>query len=257
MSIELRNVSYTYLPNSIYKKEALKDISFKIDDGEYVGIMGDTGSGKSTLVDILAGLVSPSSGEVLIDNKRVGVVFQFPEKQLFASSVKKDVAFGLNNLNLSEKKREIRVKEVIERFGFDYELIKDKSPLEFSYGEKRNLAIAGVSVSRPDVLILDETFAGLDLRSKKFLEGLLRDLNKEGVTIVLISHSGNIIGNNVRRLVYLDDGKKVYDGSVTNFLDLDEDVLKLSKLLKKRGFVSNLTIDYEELLADLLGSFYE
>lgn len=245
MSFELINVSYVYMP----KREALKNINLKIEDGEFIGIMGDTGSGKSTLVDILASLIKPSSGKIISDNKRVGVVFQFPEKQLFESSVKKDVSFGLD---IEEK----RVKEVLEELGFNYESIKDKSPLEFSGGEKRKIALAGVLVSRPDVLILDETFVGLDLNGREFLINLLNDLNKKGVTIILVSHDGNIIGDNVKRLIYLKDGEIIYDDSPLNvFLNIDEiknDVLSLSHLLKKNAYISSLTIDYEELLKEII-----
>ena len=245
MSFELKDISYAYSP----KNEALKNINLKIEDGEFIGIMGDTGSGKSTLVDILAGLIKPSSGKIISNNKRVGVVFQFPEKQLFESSVKKDVSFGLD---IDEKS----VKEVLEELGFDYELIKDRSPLEFSGGEKRKIALAGVLVRKPDVLILDETFVGLDLNGREFLINLLNDLNKRGVTIILVSHDGNIIGDNVRRLIYLKDGGIIYDDSPLNvFLSLKEiknDVLSLSYLLKENGFVSSLTIDYKELLEGII-----
>ena len=245
MSFELKDVSYTYPP----KNEALKNINLKIEDGEFIGIMGDTGSGKSTLVDILSGLIKPSSGKIISNNKRVGVVFQFPEKQLFESSVKKDVSFGLDI-------KEEKVKEVLEELGFDYELIKDRSPLEFSGGEKRKIALAGVLVRKIDVLILDETFVDLDLDGREFLINLLNDLNKKGVTIILVSHDGNIIGNNVNRLIYLRDGEIIYDDSPLNiFLNVDEiknDVLSLSYLLKEKGIVSSLTIDYEELLEGII-----
>ena len=174
MSIRLDNVSFTYLKNTSYETKALDNVSLEIKDGEFVGIIGETGSGKSTLLDIIAGLNSPTEGKVSVEG-RVGVVFQFVEKQLFESTVYKDVGFSIGELSNDEKEK--RIRETLEYLDFNYEKVKDMSPFEFSIGEKRKIAIAGVLVSRPDILILDEVFAGLDYDGKKSLINILNDLN--------------------------------------------------------------------------------
>lgn len=208
MSIELRNVSFTYLKTI----KALENINLKIEDGDFVGIIGKTGSGKSTLLDILASLVKPTSGKLnYVGLKRddIGVIFQFVEKQLFESTVEKDVGFILKNKGIKD---EGQIREVLEYLGFNYSDIKDKSPLEFSIGEKRKIAIAGVLVGKPKVLILDEAFAGLDKDGKDSLIKILLKLNKEGTTIIMISHSSDVICEYAKRVIILKDGSIYKDG---------------------------------------------
>ena len=208
MSIELRNVSFTYLKTI----KALENINLKIEDGEFVGIIGKTGSGKSTLLDILASLVKPTSGQLnYVGLKRddIGVIFQFVEKQLFESTVEKDVGFILKNKGVKD---EGQIREILEYLGFNYSDIKDKSPLEFSIGEKRKIAIAGVLVGKPKVLILDEAFAGLDKDGKDSLIKILQKLNKEGTTIIMISHSSDVICEYAKRVIILKDGSIYKDG---------------------------------------------
>ena len=243
MSIRLDNVSFTYLKNTSYETKALDNVSLEIKDGEFVGIIGETGSGKSTLLDIIAGLNSPTEGKVSVEG-RVGVVFQFVEKQLFESTVYKDVGFSIGELSNDEKEK--RIRETLEYLDFNYEKVKDMSPFEFSIGEKRKIAIAGVLVSRPDILILDEVFAGLDYDGKKSLINILNDLNLRGTTIILISHSADIICECATRTVVLKDGTIYKDGKSSEVLkDYDFYIPRLSKRL-------NLScIKYSELLEEI------
>ncbi len=242
MSIELKDVSYTYLKSTSYKQCALNNINLRINDGEYIGIVGKTGSGKSTLLDIISGLVKADKGEVIydgIDRSDIGVIFQFVEKQLFETTVEKDVSFVLRNKGIKD---ENRVKEIIEYMDFDYESIKDKSPLEFSIGEKRKIAIAGVLVANPKYLILDEPLASLDYDGKNHLIKVLNDLHLKGTTIIIISHSSDIICELVDRVIVLDNGKIIADGKPI----LDSNISKLSKKLNIKN-----CIKYDDLLNEI------
>ncbi|MDE6659240.1 MAG: ATP-binding cassette domain-containing protein, partial [Eubacterium sp.] len=180
MQIELKSVSYTYAPNTAYSAPAVSDVSLKINEGEFVGIMGKTGCGKSTLLQIMAGLLDADEGNVFLfdedinakgyDRRKlrnnIGVLFQFPDYQLFETTVFRDVAFGLKHSGLKKSEIETAVKNAIECVGLDYEKIKDKSPLSFSGGEKRKIAIAGVLAVQPKIILLDEPIAGLDPLSR-------------------------------------------------------------------------------------------
>lgn len=209
MSIELKDVSFTYLKTI----KALNNVNLKIEDGEFIGIVGETGSGKSTLLDIIASLVKPASGKLIYNGLKredIGVIFQAVEKQLFESTVEKDVDFILKNKGIKDTGQ---IKEILEYLGFDYEKVKDKSPLEFSVGEKRKIAIAGVLVGKPKVLLLDEAFAGLDKDGKELLLKILVELNKQGTTIILISHSLDIICEYANRVIILKEGQIYKDGN--------------------------------------------
>lgn len=225
MFIELNSVSYTYSPDSPYSAKALDNVSLKINKGEFVGIMGQTGCGKSTLVQLIAGLIQPDSGTVLFDGadihakkynrqslrQRIGLVFQFPEYQLFESTVARDVAFALKHAGLGKSEVQKRVHEALTAVGLDYDSIKDKSPLGFSGGEKRKIAIAGVLVSRPECLILDEPIAGLDpLGRAEFLQ-LLDRLNRSGTTIILISHNTDVLAEHAQRILVMENGHVLRD----------------------------------------------
>ena len=248
MSIELKDISYTYLKNTSYKQSALNNINLTINDGEYIGIVGKTGSGKSTLLDILSGLVKPDKGEVInrgIDRSDIGVIFQFVEKQLFETTVEKDVGFALKNRGIKDK---TKIKEVIEYMGFDYEEVKDKSPLEFSIGEKRKIAIAGVLVTSPKYLILDEPFASLDYDGKSQLIKMLNDLHLKGTTIIIISHSIDIICELTDRVIVLDNGKIISDKETKTSLN-GYDGGYISKLANKLNIANCLK--YEDLLNEI------
>ena len=252
MSIELNNVSYTYLKNSAYESKALDNINLRIEDGEFVGIVGKIGSGKSTLLDIIASFSKPDKGSVKVNGK-VGVVFQFIEKQLFESTVYKDVGFGIRNM--PKDKQDSLIKEVLEYLGFNYDEVKDKSPFEFSIGEKRKLALAGVLISKPDILILDEVFSGLDFDSKSSLLKILTDLNAKGTTIILISHNNDIICEYTNRVIVLKEGGLYLDGKTSDIFSKYVEELNVGYIpnlishLNKRGFIIDKNIiKYEELL---------
>lgn len=221
MSIIFEKVSFTYMRNSPYEKIALKNASFEINKGEIVGLIGHTGSGKSTLIQHLNGLLLPSEGRVLIDGidtkikksgdirKKVGLVFQYPEYQLFEETVKKDIAYGPQNLGLSEKEIDFRVSEAVMNMEIDLELLY-KSPFELSGGQKRKVAIAGVLAMSPEILVLDEPAAGLDPHSKKHLFDLIKRIHKEkGITIILVSHNMTDVADLTERTIVLHKGEVV------------------------------------------------
>lgn len=227
MSIEVNHVSCRYAEKTPFETEALQDVSFRIEDGEFVGVMGHTGCGKSTLIQLIAGLLTPSDGHVLLDGadihalrynrsvlrKTVGLVFQYPEYQLFETTVEKDVAFALKHSSLGKEQIAERVKEALELLGFSYEDIRKKAPLSLSGGEKRRVAIAGVLAARPKLLLFDEPLAGLDpCGCQAFLE-LASSLNRKGVTIVMVSHSTDSLCEYAGRILVLHKGRLVADGT--------------------------------------------
>lgn len=266
MQIETKNLSFTYSPSS---KElataAIKEVSLVIEDGDFFGIIGHTGSGKSTFVQHLNGLIKiqKNSGKIIVGEfdlsdkkcdfkglrKRVGMVFQYPEYQLFAETVFDDVAFALKNFNegLSQKEIEDEVRSAMEFVGLNYKEYKDKSPFALSGGQKRRVAIAGVIVARPEVLILDEPVAGLDPQGKKDFIALLHHLKKNLVkTIVIVSHDMNLVSENCNKVAVFDKGRVVKVGSPKEIFLCDEKIeetglelpltAKLTKtLLEKEG----------------------
>lgn len=226
MSIEIRNVSFSYMENGRHEIKALKNISVHIGDGEFAGIMGQTGCGKSTLIQSIAGLLKPASGQIFIDGedinredydrgvlrKKVGIVFQYPEYQLFESTVEKDVAFALKNSGMSKSEIEARVRWALEVMGFAYDDIRKQSSLSLSGGEKRKVAIAGVLAAKPKILIFDEPIAGLDPYGRnEFLE-LVSKLNRKGVTILMVSHNTDCLCEYAQRILVLKSGMVVLDG---------------------------------------------
>ncbi|MCM1285900.1 MAG: ATP-binding cassette domain-containing protein [Acetobacter sp.] len=280
MSIELKSVSYTYSPNTPYSSKALDNISLTIDTGEYIGIIGKTGCGKSTLVQIIDGLINADSGSVLFDGqdinkksfdrsvlrKNIGMVFQFPEYQLFETTVEKDVAFALKHSRLSKTEIRCRVKESLEAVGFDYDKIKDKSPLSLSGGEKRRAAIAGVLVSKPNYLILDEAIAGLDPLGKTKFMDLIDRLNEMGTAIIMISHNTDIIAEHTSRVLLMNNGKILRDGKTTDVLS-DYDMLvksginpcqvsNIAEKLRNNGVqISDSTIKYNQLIEEICRTY--
>ncbi len=241
MQVKIENLSYSYGSKKL-KVKAVNDVSLEIKEGEFFGVVGHTGSGKSTLIQHLNGLikVQKDSGKVIVgeydltDKKcdfkglraKVGMVFQYPEYQLFAETVYEDVKFGLKNFypNLSEEEMEERIKSAIQTVGLDYEKIKEKSPFELSGGQKRRVAIAGVIVSRPEVLVLDEPVAGLDPTGKREFVSLLHSLHNDFVkTIIIVSHDMNLIAENCDRVAVLNKGNLVKVGTPKEvFMDKDK-----------------------------------
>lgn len=241
MIIKLENVNHVYSPNTPFEKKALDDVSLCINDGDFVGLIGHTGSGKSTLVQHLNGLLKPTSGKIIVDGRditskdtdlkeirqKVGLVFQYPEHQLFEETIYKDIAFGPKNLGLKEEEVEERVKKAMGLVGLDYERFKDRSPFELSGGQKRRVAIAGVLAMKPKVLILDEPTAGLDPRGRDEILGRLELLHKEGITIILVSHSMEDIAKLVNRIVVMHKGKVAMEGETREIFKQAEKLVQL------------------------------
>ena len=227
MSITIKNLTHKYNEGMPFEKTALKDINIEIKTGEFVGIIGHTGSGKSTLIQMFNGLIKPTMGQVLVNGEdinsdkvkkteirqKVGLVFQYPEYQLFEMTVREDVAFGPKNLGLSEEEVNERVHYALEAVGLD-ESYYEKSPFELSGGQKRRVAIAGVLAMKPETLILDEPTAGLDPKGRNELFGQLQKMHQElGLTIVLISHSMEDVARYAQKLIVLYKGKIAYEGT--------------------------------------------
>ena len=227
MSIEVRNLSHIYGEGTIFEQYALKNVNLTIGDGEFIGLIGHTGSGKSTLIQHLNGLLRASSGDILYNGEsiyregysmkelrsHVGLVFQYPEHQLFEVDVFSDVCFGPKNLGLSQEEAEARAREALTLVGLDESFYK-QSPFELSGGQKRRAAIAGVLAMKPEVLILDEPTAGLDPQGREDILGLVAKLHRErGMTVILVSHSMEDVARYVSRLVVMNHGEKVFDGT--------------------------------------------
>jgi len=227
MSIDVRNLNYVYGEGTSFESRALNGISFTIPDGQFLGIIGHTGSGKSTLIQHLNGLIKASSGDILYNGQsiyaegysmktlrqQVGLVFQYPEHQLFEETVLKDVCFGPKNQGLTPEECQERAREALALTGVSEDIF-DSSPFELSGGQKRRVAIAGVIATRPKVLILDEPTAGLDPRGRDDILRQIRKLHEDtGMAVVLVSHSMEDVAEYVERIIVLSDGELKYDGS--------------------------------------------
>ena len=227
MPIKLEGLSHTYQGGSPFQSTALHDVNLVIEDHDLLALIGHTGSGKSTLAQHLNGLLQPTSGRVLLDgqdinekssDKRalrfaVGLVFQYPEHQLFEETVKKDIGFGPRNMGLGEAEVDARVREAMDKIGLPYDEIADKSPFELSGGQMRRVALAGVLAMRPRILVLDEPTAGLDPRARDFLLNDVRRLHAEGTSVVMISHSMDDVARLATRVAVLEKGRLVMEGS--------------------------------------------
>ncbi|MCI5955788.1 MAG: energy-coupling factor transporter ATPase [Clostridiales bacterium] len=228
MPIQVEHLTHTYMPGSPFAATALHDVSLTIEDGEFIGLLGHTGSGKTTLVQHLNGLVKPTSGRVVVDGldlsekgvsllevrKKVGLVFQYPEYQLFEETVAKDIAFGPKNMGLSAAETDERVRAAMRRVGLDYETMAERSPFELSGGQMRRVAIAGVLAMQPKVLILDEPTAGLDPAGRRSILTMIRELHAAGgLTVIMVSHSMDDISTLATRLVVMSRGELVMTGS--------------------------------------------
>lgn len=274
MPIEIKELSFSY-----DSKPFIDNLDLKINDGEMVGIIGNTGCGKSTFVRLIAGLIKSDSGKIIIDgdditnkkfNKKIlrrklGLVFQFPEMQLFEQTIEKDIFFGLKQYKLTYDEKYKRAKETLELLGLDFEKIKDKSPLALSGGEKRKIAVAGILVCKPKYLIFDEPIAGLDCNSRDSFMKLLLALKQNGTTIIIISHNTDYLAEYADRILVMDGGKIILDDkpneifNQTNLLNnLNIGVCnskEIANLLNKNGFnIQNDILKYDDLLNSIISN---
>ena len=274
MPIEIKELSFSY-----DSKPFIDNLDLKIDDGEMVGIIGNTGCGKSTFVRLIAGLIKSDSGKIIIGgdditnkkfNKKIlrrklGIVFQFPEMQLFEQTIEKDIFFGLKQYKLTYDEKYKRAKEALELLGLDFERIKDKSPLALSGGEKRKIAVAGILVCKPKYLIFDEPIAGLDCNSRDSFMKLLLALKQNGTTIIIISHNTDYLAEYADRILVMDGGKIISDDkpneifNQTNLLNnLNIGVCnskEIANLLNKNGFnIQSDILKYDDLLSSIISN---
>ena len=263
-NIEIKNLTHVYSKKTPYEKVALKDINLTINEGDFLGIIGHTGSGKSTFIQHLNGLIKPQEGEVKVFDinltqkkpkpdlrklrQEIGMVFQYPEYQLFADTVEKDIAFGPKNLKLPKEEINSRVRQAMQAVGLDYDYYKDRSPFDLSGGQKRRVAIAGVLAMMPKVLILDEPTAGLDPIGKKQILNLIKSLkNTITPTIVVISHDINEITQYCTRLVVFNNAKIAFDLPINELFNHSQELLdmgldiplavKVNNYLKENGIL--------------------
>lgn len=278
MSIKIENLTYVYMPKTPFEKKALDNVSLEIEDGEFLAVIGHTGSGKSTLIQHLNGLLKPASGKIYVDGtditdkdtklvdirKKVGLVFQYPEYQLFEETIAKDIAYGPTNLGLNEDEILRRVKKSMKMVGLDYDEYKDISPFELSGGQKRRVAIAGVIAMEPNVLILDEPTAGLDPAGRDDILEQIKFLHeKYNMTIIFVSHSMEDVGKLAEKIIVMNDGHIELQGKPKEvFREIDTleriglavpQVTYLMRELKRKGFnVSEDIFTVEKAKSELL-----
>lgn len=261
MSIKIENLEHVYMPKSPFEKVALKNVNLEINEGEFVALIGHTGSGKSTLIQHMNGLLKPTSGRIIVDGeditkntvkltdirKKVGLVFQYPEYQLFEETIEKDIEYGPRNLGLKQEEITRRVKKSMKMVGLDYDEYKNKSPFDLSGGQKRRVAIAGVIAMEPKVLILDEPTAGLDPKGRDDILAQIKILHEEyKMTIILVSHSMEDVGKLAERIIVMNKGKVALEGEPSKVFKevntLEEmglavpQVTYLMRALKEKGF---------------------
>ncbi|NME84036.1 energy-coupling factor transporter ATPase [Clostridium sp. SM-530-WT-3G] len=261
MSIKTENLTHIYMPGSPFEKTALNNVSVEIKNGEFVALIGHTGSGKSTLIQHFNGLLEATSGKIIVDGvditdkkikltdirKKVGLVFQYPEYQLFEETIAKDISFGPRNLGLSEDEIQKRVIESMEMVGLDYETYKDRSPFDLSGGQKRRVAIAGVIAMKPTTLILDEPTAGLDPKGRDDILAQIKKLHDDyNMTIIMVSHSMEDVANIAEHVIVMNHGEVALEGTPANvFKEVDKlekiglavpQVTYLVKRLREKGF---------------------
>lgn len=261
MSIKIENLVHVYMPKSPFEKVALDNVNIEINDNEFVALIGHTGSGKSTLIQHMNGLLKPTSGRIIVDGqditkpgikltdirKKVGLVFQYPEYQLFEETIEKDIEYGPRNLGLEQEEITRRVKSAMKMVGLDYELYRNKSPFDLSGGQKRRVAIAGVIAMEPKILILDEPTAGLDPKGRDDILEQIKKLHDEyKMTIILVSHSMEDVGKLAGRIIVMNNGKVALEGTPAKvFKEVDTlegiglavpQVTYLMRALKEKGF---------------------
>lgn len=276
--IEINNLTHIYSEGLPFEKMAIDDINLKIEENEFIGLIGHTGSGKSTFIQHLNGLLKPSSGEIILDGtkvdkstsnltelrKKIGLVFQYPEYQLFEETIERDIAFGPRNLDLSEEEVLKRVKSSMDSVGLDYQTYKDKSPFELSGGLKRRVAIAGVLAMEPKVLILDEPTAGLDPRGRDEILSEIKSIHeKRKITVILVSHSMEDVAKIAERIIVMDKGKVFLDSNPREIFRNEDKLLSvglgipqitsLMRVLKKKGLdINEDSITVEEAKESLI-----
>lgn len=267
MQVKLENVTHTYQPGSPFQATAIKEVSLEIREGDFLALIGHTGSGKSTLAQHINGLLKPTQGRVLLDGqdihekgfdkkavrRKVGLVFQYPEHQLFEETVKKDVAFGPRNLGLPQEEIDVRVKEALETVGLGGEEFAEKSPFELSGGQMRRVALAGVLAMRPQMLVLDEPAAGLDPLSRDEMLEMISALHRHGTTVVMVSHAMDDVARFATRAVVMEQGRIVMDGT-------PEEIFRHSEGLERMGLdvpsVCKLGMRLKEMGVPLAGDFF-
>ncbi len=280
MSIRVEHLTHIYDKGMPTQSVALDDISFTAEDGQFIGVIGHTGSGKSTLLQHLNGLLKPDSGRVIVGDvditapgismveirKRIGLVFQYPEYQLFEETVAKDVAFGPKNLGLSDEQIEERVREAIELVGLDYKTVKDRSPFELSGGQKRRVAIAGVVAMRPEVLILDEPTAGLDPKAHKDVLAMVEEVHRRtGNITIFVSHNMADIAKLSDKIIVIDSGKLVTVGTPKEVFSRKDElravgldlppVTEFTESLREKGIDLSATILDVEQAAEEIAAY--
>ena len=281
MSIKIENLTHVYMANGPFEKKALDNVNLDIKDGEFIALIGHTGSGKSTLIQHMNGLLEATSGKIIVDGeditqkgvklsdvrKKVGLVFQYPEYQLFEETIAKDIAYGPTNLGLDEEEIDKRVKKSMEMVGLDYEVYKDKSPFDLSGGQKRRVAIAGVIAMEPKTLILDEPTAGLDPKGRDdILEQIQLLHSKYNMTIILVSHSMEDVAKIAQRVIVMNKGKVTLEGTPAEVFkhvkELEEiglgvpQVTYLMMKLRERGYkVSDEVYTIEQCKKELMKLF--
>ena len=242
MQVTLENVTHTYQPGSPFQATAIRNVNLEIREGDFLALIGHTGSGKSTLAQHINGLLRPTEGRVLLDGKdihqkgynkkevrrKVGLVFQYPEHQLFEETVAKDVAFGPKNLGLSPEEVSERVTEALRRVGLGDPALAEKSPFELSGGQMRRVAMAGVLAMRPQILVLDEPAAGLDPQSRREMLDMISDLHRQGTTVVMVSHAMDDVAHYATRAVVMEKGAIAMD-------DAPEEIFRHGEALEKMG----------------------
>lgn len=281
MQVTLENVTHTYQPGSPFQATAINNVNLTIREGDFLALIGHTGSGKSTLAQHINGLLKPTEGRVLLDGrdihekgydkkelrKAVGLVFQYPEHQLFEESVSKDVAFGPKNLGLPAKEIDERVREALEKVGLGSPEIAEKSPFELSGGQMRRAAMAGVLAMRPSLLVLDEPAAGLDPQSREDMLNLIASLHRQGTTVVMISHAMDDVARYATRAVVMEHGTIAMDGTPEEIFRHGEElekmgldvpsVCKLGLRLRQAGLALPEDIFREEQAFDALLALWE
>ena len=259
MGIQVKNIFYTYQKKATNATQALRDVSLEIKDNDFLAIVGETGSGKSTLAQMFNALLVPDKGDVLVNDyvinyknrkskklrglrKQVGLVFQFPEYQLFEETVEKDVAFGVKNFGVKGEEAIKRAHEALKQVGLDESYFK-RAPFDLSGGEKRKVAIAGILAINPDILIFDEPTAGFDPQSSKDLMNLITEFHNNGKTIIIITHDMDLVNTYTKRVVMLERGQVTFDGTpnelfayIKGYDRLDTpNVIKVAEKLKEKG----------------------
>ena len=278
MSIKIEKLKHVYMPKSPFEKVALNNVNLEINEGEFVALIGHTGSGKSTLIQHMNGLLKPTSGKIIVDGeditksnikltdirKKVGLVFQYPEYQLFEETIEKDIEYGPRNLGLDQEEITRRVKKSMKMVGLDYDEYRNKSPFDLSGGQKRRVAIAGVIAMEPKILILDEPTAGLDPKGRDDILEQIKVLHQEyKMTIILVSHSMEDVGKLAEKIIVMNRGEVALEGEPAKvFREVDKleemglavpQITDLMRALKEKGFnvsdeIYTITQGKEELL---------